>query len=159
LSTLDKLLVLAHLLAAFWYVAGLVSVQISLIRASQPKDTATRAESFNEAEHYHGVLMVPGAIAGIASGLALWSQLDYNIFRTGWLIALEAMYVVTLLVCLPLIGTGMRRARLASLQAHKRGKVTPELEAAMADQVPLLFGGLATLLLPAMAALSVFRPF
>jgi hypothetical protein len=36
--------------------------------------------------------------------------------------------------------------------------VTPELEEAMADSVPLVFGGIATILVPAMVALSVFRP-
>jgi hypothetical protein len=53
---------------------------------------------------------------------------------------------------------GLRRARIAALMAERRGNVTPELEEAMADSVPLVFGGIATMLVPAMVALSVFRP-
>ena len=55
--------------------------------------------------------------------------------------------------------SGLRaRARIAALIAERRGEVTPELEEAMGDSVPLVFGGIATILVPAMVALSVFRP-
>jgi len=119
----------------------------------------TRAESFVEAAHYQGVLLVPGAIAVGASGLFLWAQMDYNLLSSGWLILLELIYVAVLLVCLPLTGMGLRRARLAALQARKRGGATPELELAMTDTVPLVFSGVATLAVPLMLLLSVFRPF
>ncbi len=155
---MDELLAFAHILAAFWYVTGLTAVQVSLVRAYQHDEPAVRADSLEEASHYQGVLLVPGAIAGIATGIALWAQLDYDLVGTAWLVALEAVYVFTLLVCLPLIGIGLRRARIAALQARRAGRATPQQEAAMADAVPLLFGGIATLLVPVMAALSVFRP-
>ena len=155
---MDELLAFAHLLAAFWYVAGLTAVQLSLVRSWQSDEIAVRADSLDEAVHYQGVLLVPGAIAGIATGIALWAQLDYDLITTPWLVELEGLYVATLLVCLPLIGIGLRRARIAALQARKTGRPTPEQEAAMGDAVPLVFGGIATLLVPVMAALSVFRP-
>jgi len=154
----DELLAFAHLLAAFWYVAGLTAVQLSLVRSWQHDDIAVRADSLEEAAHYQGVLLVPGAIAGIATGIALWAQLDYDLAGTPWLVELEGLYVATLLVCLPLIGIGLRRARIAALQARKTGRPTAEQEGAMGDAVPLVFGGIATLLVPVMAALSVFRP-
>ena len=98
------------------------------------------------------------ALAGIATGIALWAQLDYDLVGTPWLVELEGLYVATLLVCLPLIGIGLRRARIAALQARKLARPTPQQEQAMGDAVPLVFGGIATLLVPVMAALSVFRP-
>lgn len=155
----DKLFVLLHLLASFWYVAGLVAVQIPLVRAWQSGEVTARLESLEEASHYQGVLLVPGGIAAVASGLFLWARLDYNFITTAWLLVLELMYILTLLVCLPLIGMGLRRARLAALKARRAGKSTPELEEAMADNVPLVFGGIATILVPAMAYFAVFRPF
>jgi uncharacterized membrane protein len=155
---MDELLAFAHILAAFWYVAGLTAVQLSLVRAWQHDEIAVRADSLEEASHYQGVLLVPGAIAGIATGIALWAQLDYDLISTGWLVALEVLYIVTLLVVLPLIGIGLRRARIAALQARKAGRATPQQQQAMADSVPLVFGGIATLLVPVMTALSVFRP-
>lgn len=155
----DNILTLLHLLAAFWYVMGLPAVQLPLLRGWCSQDLTVQAAALEEASHYQGVLLVPGAIAAGASGLVLWAQMDYNLFATGWLLALEALYILTLLVCLPLVGLGLRRARLAALQARKAGRSTPDLEQALADNVPLVFGGLATLLVPVMTYLSVFKPF
>lgn len=142
-----------------WYAGGLVAVQISLIRAQTDK-IATRWESFEEASHYQGMLLVPGAIAVAATGLFLWSQqLGNNMFTTGWLVIVEVIYIITLLVCLPFVGMGLRRARIAALQARRKGTSSPELEQAMTDSVPLFFAGIATLLVPVAAAFSVFQPF
>jgi len=155
---MEDLLAFVHILAAFWYVAGLTAVQLSLVRAWQSEALDARADSLEEASHYQGILLVPGAIASIASGLFLWAQLDYDLSTTSWLLALEALYIVTLLVCLPLTGIGLRRARLAALQARKAGRATPQQSQALSDGGPLIASGLATLLVPVMTALSVFRP-
>jgi len=64
---------------------------------------------------------------------------------------------VSLLVCLALIGLGLCRVWLASLQAEKAGGITPELKEALADNVRIVFNGIATLL-PVMAYLAVFKP-
>ncbi|MEO8456742.1 MAG: DUF2269 family protein [Chloroflexota bacterium] len=160
MSTIDELFLFAHVIAALVYVAGLTAVQISLIRAMQSENTGDRSTSFDEASHYQGMLLVPGAIGVAATGLFLWSeQLDYNMFTTGWLIFVELCYIVTLLICLPFIGMGLRRARIAALQARRKGRSSPELDAVMTDNVPLFFAGIATLLVPVAAAFSVFRPF
>ena len=64
---------------------------------------------------------------------------------------------MSLLVCLALIGLGLCRVWLASLQAEKAGGITPELKEALADNVRIVFNGIATLL-PVMAYLAVFKP-
>jgi hypothetical protein len=148
----------AHVLAAFWYVAGLTAVQLACVRAWQNEELGPRTDALEEASHYQGVLLVPGAIGSVATGLFLWSALDYDLLTTPWLLGVEALYILTLLVCVPLGGIGLRRARLAALRARKAGRTTPELEQAMTDSVPLVFGSLAALLIPVITALSVFRP-
>lgn len=65
---------------------------------------------------------------------------------------------MSLLVGLPLIGLGLRGVRPDSLQADKAGGVTPELEEALADNVPIVLGGIATLLLSVTVSLVVFKP-
>lgn len=154
----EEALIFLHLLGAFWYVIGLTSVQISLVRAWNRQEISVRVESIEEASHYQGMLMVPGAIAAVSSGVFLWA-LDYNLVTTPWLVAEEALFAFTLLICLPLTGAGIRRARTASLQAQRAGKSTPELDAAMTDGTPLILMGLATIMVPIAAALSVFKPF
>ena len=150
----DRFLLLLHIIAAFWYVMGLAVVQLSYIRGLQ--DHQAQAEAFNEASHYQGVLMVPGAIAVGFTGVFLWANVGYNLLTTGWLLALEVLYIVTLFVCLPVIGIGLRRARVGALKARRAGSAASGNEA---DNVPLVFGSLATLLVPAMTALAVFQPF
>lgn len=160
MSTVDEAFLFAHVLACLWYVAGLTAVQISLIRGWQVDNISLRSEAFEEATHYQGMLLVPGSIAVATTGLFLWSQqLGNNMFTTGWLVIVELIYIITLLVCLPFVGMGLRRARIAALQARRKGASTPELDQAMADNVPLFFAGIATLLVPVAAALSVFQPF
>lgn len=154
----ENALTLLHILAAFWYVMGLAAVQFPLIRGWRVEDLKVKAVAFEEATHYQGLLLVPGVIAAGVTGVFMWTQMDYNLITTGWLLAQEALYLVSLLVCLPLIGLGLRRARLASLQAEKAGGATAELEEALADNVPIVFSGIATLLLPVMAYLAVFKP-
>lgn len=65
---------------------------------------------------------------------------------------------MSLLVCLALIGLGLCRVRLASLQAEKAGGFSPDPKEALADNVRIVFSGIATLLLPVMAYLAVFKP-
>lgn len=154
----EDILTLLHILAVFWYVMGLAAVQFPLIRGWRLDDVRLKAAAFEEASHYQGLLLVPGIIAVGVTGVFMWAQMGYNLVSTGWLLAQETLYVVSLLVCVPLIGLGLRRARLAALRAEKTGGPTPELEEALADNVPIVFSGIATLLLPVMAYLAVFKP-
>jgi uncharacterized membrane protein len=154
----EDLLLFLHVLAAFWYVMGVAAVQLSYIRAVRAEALDQRIAAVEEAFHYQGVLLVPGAIALGFSGAFYWADRDYNLLTTGWLLALEAMYLVTLFACLPLIGVGLRRARIAALKARRSESAAAELERVLADGVPLVFGGLATALVVGMTAVSVFRP-
>lgn len=156
--TTEEALTFLHILAVFWYVIGLTAIQLSLVRAMQHESVSVKADSIEEASHYEGVLLVPGAIAAVSTGVFLWA-LDYNLITTPWLLLVEAQYIVTLLLFLPLTGAGLRRARIAALQVAKADSATPEQTAAMSDPVPLTLMGLATILVPIMAALSVFKPF
>jgi uncharacterized membrane protein len=154
----DNTATLLHILSVFWYILGLGAVQFPLIRGWRLEDVKVKAVAFEEATHYQGLLLIPGIIATGVTGVFMWVQMDYNLITTGWLVAQESLYLVSLLVCVPLIGAGLRRARLATLRAEKAGGLTPELEEALADNVPIVFSGIATLLLPVMAYLAVFKP-
>lgn len=155
---LSDLLLFLHLLAAFWLVAGIVGVALPLLRAYSVDSLAVQQLAVEEAHHYQGVLLLPGAILTGASGLFYWAERGYDPFRSGWLLALGLLYLVLLLVFLPLINLGLRRLRLALLQAAKEGGPTPELAQALAERVPLAFAGLAALWLLPLLALSLFGP-
>jgi uncharacterized membrane protein len=155
---MTSLLLFLHILSAFWYVMGLAAVQLAYVRASRADELAVRIAGAEEASHYQGVLLVPGAIAAGFTGAFYWASRDYNLATTGWLLALEALYIVTLLGCLPLMGVGLRRARLAALKARRSPESSPELDAALEDNAPLIIGALTTAIVIAMTALSVWGP-
>lgn len=155
----EEFLLFLHVLSAFWYVIGLSAVQLAYVRAVQSAGLEARLAAVEEASHYQGVALVPGAIAIGASGLFYWASRHYELLETGWLLALEGLYLLTLFVCLPVMGMALRRARLAALQARRDAGAATELEAALRDNVLLVFGSLATIILVAMAFISATRPF
>ena len=57
------------------------------------------------------------------------------------------------------MGFGLRRARLASLIATKRGEETDELRVILEDKVPLVFGTVLVVSVPVISWLAIFKPF
>ena len=155
---MEDILLFALLIAAFWYVMGLAAVQLTYIRAVRAEGVPARLEAIEEASHYQGVLLVPGAIAAGFAGAFYWTEAGYNLITSEWMWPLEAAFAITLLVCLPLIGAGLRRARIAALKARKDPALEPQLAAALGESVVLLFGGLAVVLVIIMTAVSVWGP-
>jgi uncharacterized membrane protein len=161
LST-EELLTFLHVLGGFVYVIGLTAVQVPLARAQRADGNAEKGQAIEEASHYQGVLLVPGAIAAAASGVFLWSYLDYNLITTPWLLVTELAFIFSLLVCLTVIGVALNRGRVAALTARKAGEGRPLSEtqqAALNDPAPLVFAGIATLTVPLMALLEIAKPF
>ncbi len=155
---LSEALLLLHLLSAFWLVAGIMGVALPLVRAYSVNSLEVQRLAVEEAHHYQGVLLLPGAILTGATGVFYWTERGYNLFTTGWLLALGLLYLVLLLVFLPIVNVGLRRLRLAVLQAAKEGAPTQELAEALSERVPLAFSALCALWLLPLVALSVFGP-
>ena len=119
-----------------WYVAGLDRRPDIADPRLQTTNLAQRGDSFEEASHYQGILLVPGSIAvrwrrASSSGRSSWATTCSP--PAGWWFV-EVIYIITLLVCVPFIGMGLRRARIAALQARRKGASTPELDQAMDGQ-------------------------
>jgi hypothetical protein len=155
---MEQLLLFALIISAYWYVMGLAAVQLAYIRAMRAEGVPAQLEGINDASHYQGVLLVPGAIAAGFAGAFYFTEAGHNLITTEWLWPIELSFAITLLVCLPLIGAGLRRARIAALKAKRDPALTPDLDRALQESVVPLFGGLAVLLMVIMTAVSVFGP-
>lgn len=94
---------------------------------------------------------VVGAIWGIQSEAV-------DPIETGWLLALEVLYLITLFVLVPGMFAGLRRARLLSLQARKTGEVSRELRETLAERGPLVFAMAMCAMLPVQAGLATLQP-
>ena len=155
---MTDILLFALIISAFWYVMGLAAVQLAYIRAMRGEAVPARLEAIEEASHYQGVLLVPGAIASGFAGAFYWTEAGYNLITSEWMWPLEAAFAVTLLVCLPLIGAGLRSTRIAALKARKDPALAPQLDRVLHESVVPAFGGLAVVLVVIMTAASVFGP-
>jgi uncharacterized membrane protein len=112
-----------------------------------------------EAANSETRILLPGAMATGTTGFFWAVAAEYNFVKDGWLAALTLLYIFFYFVCLPLLGFGLRRARLASLIAAKKGEETAELRAILDDRVPIVFGTILVLSVPLLAWLAIFKPF
>jgi hypothetical protein len=148
-----------HVLSLVWLGAGLGAVYLPILRAWASKDLDYQAYALVEAANSETRVLLPGAMATGTTGFFWAVAAEYNFVRDGWLGALTITFILVYLVCLPLLGFGLRRARLAVLIARKNPEKRAELEEVLADRVPIVFGTVLVLSVPLMAWLAIFKPF
>ncbi len=148
-----------HLVALAWLGAGLGATYPHILRAWASKDLKYKAYSLVEAANNETRVLLPGAMITGTTGFFWGVAEGYNYVRDGWLAALSLSFVFFYFICLPLMGFGLRRARLAALIANKKGEETEELKQVLEDRVPIVFGTLLVLSVPWMAFLAIFKPF
>jgi hypothetical protein len=150
---------IVHVLAIAWLGAGLGATYPLIVRAWASKDLRYQMYCLVEAANNETRVLLPGAMATGITGFFWAVAEEYNFVKDGWLAALSLLFVFFYFICLPLLGFGLRRARLASLIATKRGEETPELRMVLEDRVPIVFSTLLVLSVPLMAWLAIFKPF
>ena len=150
---------IAHVLSLIWLGMGLGATYPLIIKAWATKDVKYQMYCLTEAADNETRILLPGAMATGITGFGWAVSQNYNFVHDGWLLALSLSYIFFYFVCLPLLGFGLRRARLASLVAAKRGKETPELREILDDRVPIVFSSLLVLSVPLLAWLAIFKPF
>ena len=148
-----------HSLALIWLGAGLGATYPLILRAWASKDVKYQMYCLVEAANNETRILLPGALATGITGFFWAAAEGYDFVEDGWLAALAVLFVLFYFVCLPLMGFGLRRARLASLVAAKKGVETDELREVLNDRVPVVFATLLVLSVPLMAWIAIFKPF
>jgi len=148
-----------HILSLFLMTAGLGAVMVPLWRGWREEDIERQIVAFEDASTGHKVGLLPGTIAAGATGVFLAGDADYNFFTTGWLLALEIVYLFVLLVCLPILGHALNRVEIETLKSRKKGEPTAEMRDLLDDNVPIVFSLLILFAIPIMVWLAEFKPF
>jgi uncharacterized membrane protein len=154
-----QILSLLHWLSLFLMMGGLGAVMIPLWRGWREDDLERQLVAFEDATTGHRTALLPGTIAVGATGVFLAADAGYNFLTTGWLLALEVVYLVVLLVCIPLLGHALNRVEIESLRSKKKGELTDELREIIEDNVPIVLSLVTLLLIPVMVWLAEFKPF
>jgi len=147
------------MLSLAWLGAGLGATYPLILKAWRSKDVKYQMYCLTEAANNETRILLPGAMTTGITGFFWGVAEGYNYVRDGWLAALALSFVFFYFICLPLLGFGLRRARLAALIANKKGEETDELREVLEDRVPIVFGTLLVLSIPWMAFLAIFKPF
>lgn len=156
--TADNIWKILHVLALFLYTGGLGGVLLPVYSGWQNGDVHYQAAAFQQAADSETTALLPGILLTGLTGVFWAASANYSYVKDLWLLALAALYLFSVFVCLPLLGVGLRRVRLLALQAAKSGSATDELHDALHDNVPIVFGTMMALLLPVMAWLAIFKP-
>jgi len=143
-----------HILSLFLYAGGLGGVLLPLYSGWTRKDLQYQAAAFQQAADSETAVLLSGVLLSGLTGVFWAAGAHYSYVKDLWLLVLAVLYLVSTLICLPLLGVGLRRARLLALQAAKSGRVSDELRETLNDNVPVVFGTLMVLLLPVFAAVG-----
>ncbi|HTE84720.1 MAG TPA: DUF2269 family protein [Dehalococcoidia bacterium] len=147
-----------HILSLLLYAGGLGGVLLPLYSGWAHKDVRFQAAAFQQAADSETSVLLPGVLLTGLTGVFWAASAGFSYIRDLWLLALAAVYLFCVFICLPLMGVSLRRARLLSLQAQKSGRMTDELRDTLNDNAPVVFGTLMAVLLPVMAWLAIFKP-
>lgn len=148
-----------HILAMIWMGAGLGAVYVPILKAWGTKNLEYQMFCLLEAANNETRVLLPGAMATGITGFFWGMAAEYNVIKDGWFGVLGLLFIIFWLVCLPLLGFGLRRARLAVLIAQKKGQRTPELQEILDDRVPLVFATILVISVPLMSWVAIFKPF
>ena len=107
----------------------------------------------------HRSALLPGSIAVGATGVFLAADAGYNFFTTGWLLALECVYLLVLFIFIPLLGHALGRIEIETLKSKKKGETSPQMQGLIDDNVPIVLTLLILASLPVMVWLAEFKPF
>ncbi|HZP21133.1 MAG TPA: DUF2269 family protein [Bauldia sp.] len=160
-----SLLKVLHVLAAGWFVAGVVARNGVAVFAARATGFEAMAGLLRAAEFFERRMVIPGSEAVFVLGLAAAWAAGWPIlgFIEGavqnWLLVSLVLYLA-LIPFIPLLLVPRRRTRTAALDAAlAAGRVTPELAAAVADPAVRNFRLAELAVIVIIAILMVAKPF
>ena len=148
-----------HVIALLYLVAGVGNTIVPIWRAWFLDELETRALLLTEAQRNYTTWLLPGVIATGITGYLYAGVLELNVVTTGWLVAMQVLWIIQIFIFVPLLGLGLRRVRFLALQSAKQGETSEELRDALSDNAPLVFGTLLAVSIVVMTWLPIFRPF
>ena len=148
-----------HYLSLFLMMAGLGAVIVAIWRGWTETEAERAIIAFEDASTGHKAGLLPGTIAVGATGWFLAADAGFNFFTTGWLLALEVLYLLILFICVPMLGYSLNRINIEVLKSRKKGEQTEALQELVNDNVPIVLCILIVFAIPFMVWLPVFKPF
>lgn len=158
---MSEWVVLAHVVSAFWLIAGLAGRDVTLSRARRATEVRDVAAIADVAGRFDRLLVVPGSIAVVLLGLAsVWTEhLDITARGSRWALAALILYL-SIMPFIPLVFVPKGKIFDAALaDAVARGEVTTGLTASLHDPLTRVARTYEWIAIALVVVLMVVKPF
>jgi uncharacterized membrane protein len=163
---LGLLLKLLHVLASFWFIAGLVGRGYTFWRAGRARNVQEIHTLLGVSEFFERSAVIPGGTIVFLFGLLTawlqrWPILGFlQGAASNWLLVSLVLYVGISVVIGPLRLVRRRKQRDQAVEAAlAQGTITPELTAAVSDKVVRTFRAIEFITVVVIIILMVAKPF
>ena len=158
---MDEWVVLLHVAAAFWFVAGLLGRNVTMARARAATDIRMLDELLTLSGRFERMMVIPGSIAVVVLGLlAAWALGQPLAGRNDWWLLTSLILFLVIGALVPIVFLPYGKVFEHEFEdAKARGEVTPELRTAL--RAPAVRNARAAELLVVLViiALMVTKPF
>ena len=162
---LTALLVVLHVFAVGWFVAGVVGRNVSSAFARRATTIEAAAGLLRATEYFDARMVIPGSGLVLILGLAAAWAADWPILGfiqgadVNWLLLSLVLYVA-LIPFVPLVVAPRRQARKVAFEKAVAAKtMTPELRAALDDKGVAAYRSAELIVIAIIAVLMVAKPF
>ncbi len=156
---------LLHILAAIWFVGGLLGRGMAFAQAGRAGDVHTASALLRFSERFERLMVIPGSQAVLVFGLlTAWLQGQPLLgFLQGagvnWLLVSLALFLSGVPMVIFLLIPRSRQRAAALDVAVAQGSFTPDLRAALRDRVVIGSRAAELAIVFAVLVLMVLKPF
>jgi uncharacterized membrane protein len=157
---------LMHVLAAFWFISGVIGRNIAFWQAGKATDVQAVHALLRVSEFFERSAVIPVASAVLVFGLIITFLQRWPLFGflqgspINWLLVSFILFVGGSLAIIPLRLVARRKQRTHAVEeALAQGIITPELTAALNDKVVVRFRAVELIVLVIIIILMVTKPF
>lgn len=148
-----------HVLAAFWFVAGLVGRGVTIAQVRRETDLGRVESLMAVTDRFEKWMVRPGSGAVLLLGLVTMVAQDRSLLHEAWLLVSLVLYVV-LFALVPTVFLPRGKRYDAALEdARPGGTVTPALAEALRDPMVALGRRLELAVVVVIIILMVTKPF
>jgi uncharacterized membrane protein len=157
---------LVHVLAAFWFISGVIGRDFTFWQAGKATDVHAVQALLQVSEFFERYAVIPlGSVILVFGLIVTWMQ-RWPLFGflqgspSNWLLVSFILFVGGSLAIIPLRLVVRRNERTRAVEeALAQGIITPELTAALNDKVVIRFRTVELIILVIIIILMVTKPF
>ena len=157
---------LFHVLAAFWFISGVIGRDFTFWQAGKATDVQAVHALLQVSEFFERFAVIPmGSVILVFGLIVTWMQ-RWPLFgflqgsHSNWLLVSFILFVGGSLAIIPLRLVVRRKQRTQALEeALVQGTITPELTAALHDKVVVTFREVELIIVIVIVILMVIKPF